>query len=891
MSKLTTINLAQNPISSTVEYPMNVFALQESLQYVDDWYRPSVAPGQPLPPPMPIGSLETQLDAANAALSLQERTVSANGHELAKLCASLTPQSTKSSITTHHHMSETEILEKFPYFRLLQMWRKEALSAIMARTVAEQRLQDATTEMKRERQALISRRQEAEMAASLWKERYAGLDKTCGELQRQMHLQAEELRRAADEASQRDAQLAYMTQQMRQLTVYLLHQRRAAHETAVVEAATAAHTVERLRQLEDRLSAAAERVAFTAEVVAHRELQVRNDLAAAEAERRLLQMSRATHPPSQLTIGPVANHQEGKGVLELDASSMQMIAVECTALSTHQEGVHLSPEAEALLKAVFRGLDVNDTGVVEVSLLLQSFYTECAADMHPGCASESKTNCFDTASLTELGVLVQEVLGITLFSRLSQALWECDANEDLSWGEFLLQLMPSTECSCRCHRARRCALDGPELRDLRKLHLLGDGEWGVVPLHLPAASRVTKKGAQGREGKAWRAHTCDCAAHQHAQRLQRERAYLMNRLQDMTRTLERRAEGIKSYFESSIRGEQLKSQRLTLQVSDLQHTVTVARERQVELEQTLQAARERFDAKVQQLESTIDELNVSKSLRYTELQSRFENQLAEESARAALLEKQLQSAKSDCEKRDFKIRTLQKDVRRLDTDSRQLSTSRALQVGEISSLNERLKAADAELAEAQRVQAALTEDLTLHEGRWNEERRELNERIQGLQEKLTELQGQLDEAKMLETMKITAQATSQAAAVEATQGSIQAAPVAAGPGEGLATGSTYSPYSATSVHNFPSAPAYPGMPVVSSALPPSAQPAPPSQYYSGPPTTGVAPTLAAVPTARMSPAVSTPQHPPLPPYISGFRDNKVRLDILLDKLRNVESSR
>eukprot|EP01032_Pedospumella_encystans_P019137 gene19137-21769_t len=241
MNKLTTISLAENPITSMVDYPDSVFALQESLQYVDGWLRPSVAPGQPLLAPMPVGSPEAQLDAANAALGLQERTLGANGHELAKLCASLTPQATKSTAITHHHLSETEILEKFPYFRLLQMWRKEALTAIMARTVMEKRMQDATTEMKRERQMLISRRQEAEMAASLWKERHVGLEKTCNELHQHVHTLAEELRRAADTATQRDAQLAHMTQQMRQLTVYLLHQRNAAHETAVVEAATTAH--------------------------------------------------------------------------------------------------------------------------------------------------------------------------------------------------------------------------------------------------------------------------------------------------------------------------------------------------------------------------------------------------------------------------------------------------------------------------------------------------------------------------------------------------------------------------------------------------------------------------------------------------------------------------
>lgn len=820
MGNLVTLNLSGNPIELQAGYPMNVFALQQNLEYVDNWYRPPTVPGELPQAPMPIGSLEAQLDAANAALSLQERTLSANGHELSKLCASLTPQSTKSAVATYHHLSETEILEKFPYYRMLQLWRKEALNAIMARTVAEQRLHSVTNEMKRERQLLISRRQEDEMKAGVWKQRCVGWEKKCNDLERIVHAQNEELRRVTQEAAHRDAQLEHMTQQMRTLAVYLNHQKNAASEVAVIETAATAQLVEKLRLLEDRLASASERVAFTAEVVAHKELQVRNNLAAADAERRLLQMSRVAHPTKTE-----------------DEEESSTSSAHCAALTAHKEGVHLNPEAEALLRAIFRGLDVDDTGTVDVSLLLKSFLVE---DTTVG-ALESKTGG-EVVNLTELGVLVDEALGSPLFGRLTLALREMPTGEDLTWGEFLLQLMPSGDCSCRCHRATRCALTVPELRDLRRTSLLGDSDWGLVPLDLPAAVRAQAQKEDTRKSTARRPqhpHHCSCGSDKSVRQLQSERRYLMQRLQEMTRTLERRAEGIKSYFEASIRGEQLKSHRLTSHVADLQHSLEVARERQEELEQSLKTTRERNDAKVAQLTAKIDELNESKSLRYSELQARYEAQLTEEITRTDSLQKQLETVKVDCDKRDFKIRTLQNDVRRLDNDNRQLTAARSVQVGEVSSLTEQLREAEATLQTHLLASTSQEREQLVRESEWSRERLQLMEHVRELEENLVEVQ-----------QKLTAAEVARAEPVQSTQP----------PPSPVITPITQQ---AT-----PPAPSF----SVASHTPVVIQ-SPPQSFYASP-------AQMALPPPAAAPPAPTPQYPPLPQPGSGFRNDPMKAHLL-----------
>jgi hypothetical protein len=177
MPRLHTILLAGNPIEGAAGFPDSVFEICPSLQRVDYWKRaPEQKPEAPANLHNQIGSSQTQpgrhseaqsgaqgrasVEASaddryatlSAAFALQEQALSANGRELSTLCASLSPQLQHASQETQ--IPEAQLLEQFPYLRLLQLWRKQALDCTTQRTLAEQQLRQSVAAHKAERQQL-----------------------------------------------------------------------------------------------------------------------------------------------------------------------------------------------------------------------------------------------------------------------------------------------------------------------------------------------------------------------------------------------------------------------------------------------------------------------------------------------------------------------------------------------------------------------------------------------------------------------------------------------------------------------------------------------------------------------------------------------------------------
>jgi hypothetical protein len=177
MPRLHTVLLAGNPIEGAAGFPDSVFEICPSLQRVDYWKRaPEQKPERSANSQHQSGSSQTQpghsLEAQSgaqgrasveasaddryatlsAAFALQEQALSANGRELSTLCASLSPQLQNASLETQ--IPETQLLEQFPYLRLLQLWRKQALDCTTQRTLAEQQLRQSVAAHKAERQQL-----------------------------------------------------------------------------------------------------------------------------------------------------------------------------------------------------------------------------------------------------------------------------------------------------------------------------------------------------------------------------------------------------------------------------------------------------------------------------------------------------------------------------------------------------------------------------------------------------------------------------------------------------------------------------------------------------------------------------------------------------------------
>jgi hypothetical protein len=191
--------------------------------------------------------------------------------------------------------------------------------------------------------------------------------------------------------------------------------------------------------------------------------------------------------------------------------------------------LRMRPEVESILRSIFRRVDAEGSGTASVEALLRCINTDSLHTM-----LEAAIGCFTLDKL--ISGLRREVSGT------------------VTWGELLLQLFPEAS-----EREPREALTAADLLALEKQELWGDINWGAVPLKLPLVSAGTansyccgtRSSVDGREEEA---------------RLMCERAFLLKRCQEMGRSLERRAEGIKAHFAGEIRIRAMREQQLQNQV-------------------------------------------------------------------------------------------------------------------------------------------------------------------------------------------------------------------------------------------------------------------------------------------------------------------------------------
>ncbi len=74
-------------------------------------------------------------------------------------------------------------MQSFPYFRLLQLWRKQALDCTMQRTLSEQQLRQSVGEHKRDRRQLQDKLREEEASHLVSKKQCKAWEERCTALQ------------------------------------------------------------------------------------------------------------------------------------------------------------------------------------------------------------------------------------------------------------------------------------------------------------------------------------------------------------------------------------------------------------------------------------------------------------------------------------------------------------------------------------------------------------------------------------------------------------------------------------------------------------------------------------------------------------------------------------
>ena len=211
-----------------------------------------------------------------------------------------------------------------------------------------------------------------------------------------------------------------------------------------------ARTAAQVDEHASRLRRASDRIACAAELVRQKDIRVRNAQAALAAEKRLWRRERKDAESRALKeVGVLVPVQDSSALLGL------------------------RPEAEALMRGIFRALDTNSTGSVPASLLRKALRGDDRLDrlMRNYCGPDLWADVLDSLDrrLTTLSSKPWGVADCTVAADRPFA-----DQEEVTWGEVLLFFVPgdAPDCSAVTLASRGSLLSS---RDAFRPRLLLDG--------------------------------------------------------------------------------------------------------------------------------------------------------------------------------------------------------------------------------------------------------------------------------------------------------------------------------------------------------------------------------------------------------------------------------
>jgi hypothetical protein len=366
------------------------------------------------------------------------------------------------------------------YFAALQQWRKQTLLALADKFACESRLRETISGSKKQHAQFCTQKQSLEAQLLCSNERSSALSAQVQHLRTQLAKEGEAS--AVLSTSKAATEGRCLAQRQAINTVRYIAEEAKRRLEMSQDFSNLTTAAAQLVSHEGRLAAVVDRLELAKSALALREVQLRNSAAALEAEKLMWRERRAVTADDEGDSGP------------------------------HLSDIVLRPEAEALFRAVFLRLDVHGTGEVDTALLLQ-------------CVSPSETN--------SLYAMLRPAVGGSVLDTLTRRLSGLEAQQSVTWGEFLLLFFPEQG------DVPRAALTKDDLNGLTKEGLWGDSDWAALPLMLSDDKLDARR--------------VEISQSAELARLSIERAFLMRRCQEMGRTLERRAEGIKAHFATELR--------------------------------------------------------------------------------------------------------------------------------------------------------------------------------------------------------------------------------------------------------------------------------------------------------------------------------------------------
>ena len=663
--QLKCLSLEGNPVCGTLGYPHPVFSLFPSLETLDGLPRP-VSPGvggsvgggalspssqspheqqqhqkqqqtqfqATLSPAAPSASsaLREQLETMERAFEMQERALTSSGLDAARQMALARGTAGPEGLLLGDKIDEDDNdvkmqAEAFPYLKLLQLWRRKALESMTQLTLAQKKLQNTMTSLKEARARHGSEMKAQQLATLSYKEKsLASVEKASFWEAKVEEVEAklsQELKyRAIIDRERLDGQY-----KLRGLRAFLERAKSQLEEEALGAMVRVDQAARKLKAFEARLLEASERVQFAAALVAQKEVMLRNTAAAVEAARRMR--------PAATTAATAAgmNAQEDSKPLLSD--------------------LVLRPEVESLLRTIFRRLDLDECGAVAAPEL----QTCLLLDGPPNDAAKTEAGAESWAR--NAGALVRGALAPSQWSRLRQGLLEMAPNASVTWGEFLLLLLPRTD-------DKLAALDAAELEELRNASLWGDADWGLVPLALPKDFSASLEGSAAAKPLS-----------SEVQRLLAERKFLLERVQEMGRTLERRTEAVKGHFEHELRRARLKESHLQSQVTELRSALESAETRLSDAAEAHAAIHKASTERLSVVDKELTEARQVIAARKDQETQSLEATILEEKAKFSRLETEHNLLQREMGKKEIKCKGLQRDVMRLQAMQAQLAEEKA----------------------------------------------------------------------------------------------------------------------------------------------------------------------------------------------------------------------
>lgn len=697
-------------------------------------------------PQVLVSTLQHQLDAMNEAFALQEKALEQNGADAAEYALGLTPfprraaPAATGSLQPFQHSpsdyaKEKELIAKFPYYRLLQMWRKKALTALLH----SQRLQKEMNEFYRVQREDRSKHQqehkELECQVMKWKTRTHVLDEQLKVLATQLQKMESHIEQLQNQKCDSNDQVQLYQQVYHQLHDGLL--RFCAQQDPTMQTlqqmSIFQHVTTRCRQYESQLQRLQRQVTRLTEHLVYQQIQHRNAQAVVEAERRLQQLRFVKQFPTD-------SHESSPAPIHNTTEAVAGATPEGKYLSDLQ----LTAEAESLFKALFQSLDCDGRGSVSRSLWTQALLRD--EDTFRTLVASSNEAVISMEILSGYGRLLASAVSESVFHSFLHSLLSViscndfmehgkhkqddkdNVEEDvcLTWGELLLHLVPDpSDNRCTSTNLFRSPLSDKEWRDLQKEGIWHRYDLGLLPLQLPSDHNHLDGAVVSDKHISFSSSTKETPNSQ----WNFERAALMRRLQDHLTHETRLIENVKAYFERELRQQHLQQQRMINQQSSLQEQVKDLQTRWQQATASLSQQQQVYETKMLNLQSENEQLTKQLDRFQDHETRRYESLLQEQQAKYSRLEKEHQVLQREQSKKDVKIKALERDVLRL-------QSAQTVSLQEMQTMRESLQ----EQVRAQRQDAEHQRLAHLQEKtQWEEEKSELLKKLAATQEELLTL--------------------------------------------------------------------------------------------------------------------------------------------------------